>query len=60
MRFLKYFSKLGRQYIRTLKSENNQDFDINIYSAEIDSGLWDVPMYSLAQHWKKINENVEN
>jgi len=47
---VRYFSKLGRQYLRNFKLVRKKDFDINVLSAEIDSGLWDTPKYSILAH----------
>jgi len=43
--FLRYFAKLGRQYIRNMKIQSNKDFNIKILSAEIDHGLFASPDY---------------
>ena len=44
--FMKYFSKVGRQYVKNLKIIKSRDFDLHLLSAEIDSGLWGKPLYN--------------
>ena len=61
--FIKYCSKIARQYIRNYKYIEKKDFTIDIFSAQIDSGLWDKPRYNPAQFVldKKIeNERIDN
>ena len=39
-KYFDFFALLGRKYVRDLKMSENQDFDLEILSAEIDEGLW--------------------
>jgi len=49
-------SKLSRQFLRNLKLLKKVDFDINIFSAEIDNGLFDKPRFSLFSHLQKVDD----
>lgn len=65
MQFIRYFSKLGRQYLRNLKIDKNQDFELTLLSAEIDSGFWSIAKFATLHHLIKhrdietqISDNV--
>jgi len=45
-RFLRYYAKLGRQYIRNLKKYLNIDFPLIVTSGAIDEGLFGKPVYT--------------
>lgn len=51
MLYLRYFSKLARQYLRNLKAKKMKNFNIEILNSEIDNGFWDIILIE--------NENVQ-
>jgi hypothetical protein len=57
--FIKYYSKLVRQYIRVYKLKEKKDFPIDLFSAQIDSGLWSKPRYKTSymftSQWEQQN-----
>lgn len=52
-------SKLGRQYLRNIKLNQNRDFGLYVFSAEIDEGLWDKPRFNLMSYLENSND-IEN
>jgi hypothetical protein len=59
LRFVAYMSKISRQYLRNLKLINKKDFDLEMFSAEIDDGLWDKPRFSIFSHLLR-DDDIEN
>ena len=45
-RSLRFFSKLGRQYIRNFKQQGKVDFNLKLLSGAIDQGLFGKPVYN--------------
>lgn len=48
--FLRYLSKLSRQYLRNFIAGSLNDFNINILSCNVDNGFWDKIRISPLEH----------
>ena len=59
IKFVKFLSKAGRQLIRSIKLDQNRDFKLDIFSAEIDEGLWDTPKYNVMS-FMKPSDDISN
>jgi len=55
--FMKYYSKLGRCFVRNLIATTLIDFPLDLFSAWIDEGLFGTPIYSIASFMKSDIES---
>ena len=53
-------SIVSRRIICSIKVQKSSDFDVNLLTAQIDSGLWSTPRYTIGSYLYDLSDHEED